>query len=154
MEPALHVVLYEPEIPMNTGNAGRLCLGLGLRLHLVRPLGFSIDDKAVRRAGLDYWSQVDLVVHDDAAAFWRWADGRRVWLTSGRASRSFTGVRYERGDVVVFGRESVGLPDDALARAEGLKIPIVGPIRSYNLANAVAMVSMEAMKQLEPGLFE
>jgi tRNA (cytidine/uridine-2'-O-)-methyltransferase len=152
-EPPLHIALYHPEIPPNTGNVGRLCVGLGLRLHLVHPLGFSIDEKAVRRAGLDYWKHVDLQEHADEAAFWAWAEGRRLWALSARAQRSFTSCRYQRGDVLLLGRESVGLPDEVLARTEGLRIPIAGPIRSLNLANAATVVAYEAARQVMPELF-
>lgn len=152
-DPVLHLALYHPEIPPNTGNVGRLCLGLGLRLHVVHPIGFLMDEKAVRRAGLDYWKHVDLVEHADEDAFWSWAAGRRLWALSARAERSYTACRYERGDVLLFGRESVGLPDEVLARTEGLRIPMIGPIRSLNMANAASVVAYEAMRQLQPELF-
>ncbi|MCA9571157.1 MAG: tRNA (uridine(34)/cytosine(34)/5-carboxymethylaminomethyluridine(34)-2'-O)-methyltransferase TrmL [Myxococcales bacterium] len=152
-DPCLHIVLYHPEIPPNTGNVGRLCLGLGLRLHLVHPLGFSTDAKAVRRAGLDYWQHVDLVEHAHEDAFWRWAEGRRVFLYSSHGERPFTSVRHERGDVLVFGQETVGLPKELVAARGALTIPMSGPIRSLNLSNAVAVVTYHALQAVEPGLF-
>jgi tRNA (cytidine/uridine-2'-O-)-methyltransferase len=151
--PRLHIALVEPEIPQNTGNIGRLCVGLGARLHLVRPLGFSLDEKAVRRAGIDHWHKVDLAVHEDLQAFLDWANGRRVLAFSRHAERSFTQVAYQRGDVLVFGKESVGLPDGLRARFECFRIPIPGPIRSLNLANAVSIVGCRALEALEPELF-
>lgn len=152
-EPAFHVALLNPEIPQNTGNVGRLCLGIGAVLHLVRPFPFSIDDKAVRRAGLDYWKHVELVVHDDADAFWAWCGDRRVHLFSSHAPRAYTACPYQRGDVLLFGRESVGLPQDWVAARGGYRIPMTGPIRSLNLANAVSVVVYEGLRQIEPGLF-
>jgi tRNA (cytidine/uridine-2'-O-)-methyltransferase len=151
--PLFHVALLHPEIGPNAGNAGRLCLGLGARLHLVHPLGFSTDDKAVRRAGLDYWSQVDVVEHPSADAFFAWAAGRRLFLYSTHARRPYTTARHEPGDVLLFGCESVGLPPELVARHGGWQMPLVGPIRSLNLSNAVAIAAYHALQQLRPELF-
>jgi tRNA (cytidine/uridine-2'-O-)-methyltransferase len=145
-----HVVLVEPEIPPNTGNAARLCAATGCRLHLVHPLGFSTDDKAVRRAGLDYWHLVDIVEHPNLEALehTRAGAGRR-YLFTGKAQKSFLDVRFELGDYLVFGRESVGLPEsltDAFPD-ECIGIPTLGPVRSLNLANAVALGVYEALRQ-------
>lgn len=153
MSTDLHVVLYHPEIPQNTGNIGRLCLGLDATLHLVHPLSFQTDEKAVRRAGLDYWKHVRLMEHPDEAAFWAWAADRRVHLFSSHGQRPYSACRYERGDVLLFGRETVGLPPELVAARGAFHIPMVGPIRSLNLANAVAVVCYEALRQLEPDLF-
>ncbi len=152
-DPALHIVLYHPEIPPNTGNVGRLCLGLRLRLHVVHPIGFSMSEKQVRRAGLDYWKHVDLVEHADPDAFWTWAAGRSVRLYSTRGTRSFIQCRHRSGDVLVFGRESTGLPPELVEAHGAWTIPMDGPIRSLNLSNAVAVVAYHAMPQLRPGLF-
>jgi len=152
-EPRFHVVLVHPEIPQNTGNVGRLCVGLGLRLHLVHPLGFRTDEKAVRRAGIDHWKQVDLEEWPDLDTFLRWAEGRRVHVLSRHAERPVSMAVFERGDVLVFGRESTGLPPALRSRQPAWRIPIPGPIRSLNLANAVAVAAYEALRQLEPGLF-
>lgn len=152
-KPHLHLVLLHPEIPPNTGNVGRLCVGLDLALHVVHPIGFSMDAKAVRRAGLDYWSSVDLREHADASAFWAWAEGRRVHLFSSHGTRPFTACPFEPGDVLVFGCESVGLPKELVASRGAWTIPMSGPIRSLNLSNAVAVVTYEAMKSVNPALF-
>ncbi len=153
MEPLLHIVLYNNEIGPNAGNAGRLCLGLGARLHLVHPLGYQTDEKAVRRAGLDYWKQVDVQEHASTEAFWEWTAGRQVHLFSARGARAYTRCPFARGDVLVFGKESVGLPV-ALTDARGAwHIPMPGPTRSLNLSNAVAVVSYAALERLRPELF-
>jgi tRNA (cytidine/uridine-2'-O-)-methyltransferase len=148
------VVLVEPEIPPNTGNIARLCAATCAPLHLVGKLGFRIDEHAVRRAGLDYWHLVDVRTHETlAAAFARIGaeQGRplRRWLTSAHAGRSYLDVRFEPGDVLVFGKESVGLAPELLAEhADALiGIPTLGAVRSHNLANAVAIVLYEGLRQ-------
>ncbi len=152
-EPRLHVVLYNPEIPPNTGNVGRLCVGIGARLHVVHPIGFSMDQRQVRRAGLDYWKHVDLVEHEDGDAFWAWAEGRRIHLYSSHGTATYASVTHEPGDVLVFGRESVGLPKDIIAKHGALTIPMDGPTRSLNLSNAVAIVVYNALQTVAPTLF-
>jgi tRNA (cytidine/uridine-2'-O-)-methyltransferase len=143
------VALLEPEIPQNTGNVGRICVGTGSPLHLIGTLGFQIDEKAVRRAGLDYWHLVDLRRHDTLDAFKNQVPDTRWKLFSAFASKSYLEAKYTPGDVLVFGRESVGLPRDLVVqyddRAYG--IPMCGPIRSLNLANAVSVVLFEALRQ-------
>lgn len=153
MTPLFHLVMYEPEIPQNTGNVGRLCLGVGARLHLVHPLGFQTDAKAVRRAGLDYWRDVDIVEHADGERFWDWASGRKVYLFSSLAEQSYARIPFAADDVYVFGRESVGLPQ-ALVTAHGAyRLPMVGPTRSLNVSNAAAIVAYAALLRLRPDLF-
>ena len=151
--PVLHVVLFQPEIPPNTGNAGRLCLGIGARLHVVHPIPFSMDAKAVRRAGLDYWPHVDLQEHADADAFFAWCAGRRVFGYTARSDRPHTAAQHEEGDVLVFGCETRGLPESVRARLDTYTIPMTGPIRSLNLSNAVAVVTYRALEQVRPTLF-
>ena len=154
--PPLHIALIQPEIGPNTGNIGRLCLGVGARLHLIHPLGFSTSDKAVRRAGLDYWKHVDCVEHTDLTAFWSWLTedpARRFHLMSTRGSRPYTAATYRREDVLIFGRESKGLPASLVDTHGALRIPMPGPIRSLNLANAAAIVTMTALQQILPELF-
>ncbi len=152
-EPRLHVVLYNPEIPPNTGNVGRLCVGIGARLHVVHPIGFSMDQRQVRRAGLDYWKHVDLVEHEDGDAFWAWAEGRRIHLYSSHGTATYASVTHEPGDVLVFGRESVGLPKEFIAKYGALTIPMDGPTRSLNLSNSVAIVVYNALQTVAPTLF-
>jgi tRNA (cytidine/uridine-2'-O-)-methyltransferase len=151
-----HVVLVEPEIPPNTGNIARLCAATACPLHLVGRLGFSIDDHAVRRAGLDYWPLVDVRTHADLAtaeAALRTEEAPkepRVWLFSGKARRSYLDVPLSLGDALVFGKESVGLSEELLAgRAEDVVgIPTLGAVRSLNLANSVAIALYEALRQV------
>ncbi|HVU00238.1 MAG TPA: tRNA (cytidine(34)-2'-O)-methyltransferase [Polyangiaceae bacterium] len=153
---AFHVVLVEPEIPPNTGNVARLCAATASPLHLVGRLGFSIDDHAVRRAGLDYWPLVDVSTHADLASAElrireREAPGTpRTWLYSGTAKRSYLDADVALGDVLVFGKESVGLPPALLEErgAAVLGIPTLGAVRSLNLANSVAIVVYEALRRL------
>lgn len=148
-----HVVLVEPEIPPNTGNIARLCAATCSHLHLVEPLGFSIDAHAVRRAGLDYWHLVDLTTHSSYAAARQSIDARgegaRHWLFTGKAQRSYLDVAFRPGDALVFGRESVGLPAPLLAAhaTELVGIPTLGAVRSLNLANAVSIALYEALRQ-------
>ena len=148
-KPALHVVLFEPEIPYNTGSVGRTCLALGAKLWLVRPLGFRLDDYYLRRAGLDYWPQLDCQVVDDWDDLMRHLGERRRWLFTKRASRSYAKVQYQRDDVLVFGRESSGLPQWMLDADEKacLRIPTRPEVRSLNLSNAVAVALYEAARQ-------
>lgn len=151
-----HVVLVEPEIPPNTGNIARLCAATGCPLHLVGRLGFRIDEHAVRRAGLDYWHLVELHQHrtlEEAeinirAASYRGPEGR-TFLFSGKARRSYLDVDFSPGDRLVFGRESVGLPEELVARreAELVGIPLLGAVRSLNLANAVSIALYEALRK-------
>lgn len=144
-----NVVLIEPEIPPNTGNIGRLCLATGSTLHLVKPLGFSIDDRALVRAGLDYWKEVDVRLWDSFEDLRRaqHPDVRLFFLTT-KSDRAYYGVGFQPGDFLVFGRETKGLPEALLAahREQLLTIPMQGT-RSLNLATAVAIVLFEAMRQ-------
>jgi len=153
MDPVLHIALLEPEIPQNTGNIGRLCLGTGARLHLIHPLGFQIDDKAVRRAGLDYWKNVDLQEHADVEAFWAWLGERRVFGLSTKSKATPWNTRFKSGDVLLLGPETRGLPTDVRARVQGLRIPMTSGIRSLNLSNAAAVVAYQAVGQIEPHWF-
>jgi tRNA (cytidine/uridine-2'-O-)-methyltransferase len=148
------IVLVEPEIPPNTGNIARLCAATRAHLHLVEPLGFRIDEQAVRRAGLDYWPLVTLSTHPDyATARARLAAAQpnaRHFLFTGKAERSYLDVAFQPGDVLVFGKESVGLPESLLSAHpdEHVGIPTLGPVRSLNLANAVAIALYEALRQV------
>ena len=150
-----HVVLVEPEIPPNTGNIARLCGATCAPLHLVGKLGFRIDEHAVRRAGLDYWHLVEIHTHEtlaDAEAFIRENSpdrSPRTWLFSGKARQSYLEVELRLGDILVFGKESVGLPENLLMERadEVLGIPTLGAVRSLNLANSVSIALFEALRQ-------
>jgi len=148
-EPQLHVVLCQPEIPPNTGNVGRTCLATGAKLWLVRPLGFRTDQKTLRRAGLDYWRHLEWEVVDDWNALRERLPQDRYWYYSKTAERLYTDVRYAPGDVLVFGCETHGLPQSLLAenRERCLRIPIRSPVRSLNLASAVAVAAFEPIRQ-------
>jgi tRNA (cytidine/uridine-2'-O-)-methyltransferase len=147
-------LLVEPEIPPNTGNIARLCAATRARLHLIEPLGFRIDEHAVRRAGLDYWHLVDLHTHPSYAAaratLLRDEPATRFWLFTGKATRSYLQVGFRPGDALVFGKESCGLPDELLAAhpEELVGIPTLGAVRSLNLANAVAIALYEGLRQI------
>jgi tRNA (cytidine/uridine-2'-O-)-methyltransferase len=148
-EPQLHVVLYQPEIPYNTGSVGRTCVAVGAKLWLVRPLGFRVDDYYLRRAGLDYWEHLVWQVVDDWEALAAELPTGRRWLFTKKAQRSYLDAAYQPGDVFVFGSESSGLPDSILEAHEDaqLRIPIRSAVRSLNLSNAVAVAAYEAMRQ-------
>lgn len=144
-----NIVLVEPEIPPNTGNIGRLCLATGSTLHLVKPLGFSIDDRALKRAGLDYWKEVDLRLWDSFEELRQTCGvGKRFFFLTTKSSRPYYDIRFQPGDSLVFGRETKGLPNRLLAAhaEELLTIPMQGT-RSLNLATAVGIVLFEAIRQ-------
>ena len=144
-----NVVLVEPEIPPNTGNIGRLCLATGSTLHLVKPLGFSIDDRELKRAGLDYWKEVDVQLWDSFQDLRRARESEaRFFLLTTKSNRAYCDIRFQPGDFLVFGRETKGLPEALLAEhaKELLTIPMQGA-RSLNLATAVGIVLFEAMRQ-------
>lgn len=145
-----HIVLYQPEIPQNTGNIGRLCVGTGATLHLIRPLRFMLDEKSLRRAGLDYWNELRLVVHDDISEIYAAFPASRIFLCTTKTERDYTQVSYQPGDVFVFGPESRGLPESLLNQhpAQCITIPMTSEIRSLNLANSVGIVLYEAVRQL------
>lgn len=144
------VVLVEPEIPQNTGNIGRTCVATGSKLWLVGPLGFRLEDRLLRRAGLDYWQFLDVEVVDDLPTMLERVEGRRLWLFSKRAQRVYTDVEFQPDDVLMFGRETQGLPSWLLSKLPdaNLKIPIREQVRSLNLGNAVAIALYEAQRQL------
>jgi tRNA (cytidine/uridine-2'-O-)-methyltransferase len=146
----LNVVLVEPEIPNNTGNIGRLCVGTESRLHLIHPFGFVINDKNLKRSGLDYWVHLDVTEYQNVPEWTaKIQDTSRVFLMSSHATQSIYDVEYQDGDWLVFGKESVGLSQEVLAQFEHhLKIPMSNLIRSFNVANSVAFVVGEAKRQL------
>jgi tRNA (cytidine/uridine-2'-O-)-methyltransferase len=148
-EPQLHVVLHQPEIPYNTGSVGRTCVAVGAKLWLVRPLGFRVDDYYLRRAGLDYWEHLVWEVVDDWPTLVSRLPRPAPWLFTKTAQRLYTSVEYQRGDVLVFGSESQGLPPALLEEyvERTLRIPIRGEVRSLNLSNSVAVAVFEAARQ-------
>lgn len=147
----MHIVLFQPEIPPNTGAIARLCAATCTPLHLVAPLGFKIDDKHLKRAGLDYWKYVDVCLHDSWEVFLQRYGTRRLLFFSKRAKRSYAKARFEEGDFFVFGPETRGLPQQILDSHEkqAYRIPMMSQeVRSLNLANAVSIVLYEALRQL------
>ena len=148
--PLFHVILFEPEIPPNTGNVIRLCANTGARLHLVKPLGFDLDDKHLRRAGLDYHEYAQLQVHDDLAQALAVIAPARLFAFSTRSQQRYDQVAYGDGDAFLFGPESRGLPQtviDALPTEQRLRLPMRPDNRSLNLSNAVAVTMFEAWRQ-------
>ena len=145
----MHIVLVEPEIPGNTGNIARLCAGTGMELHLVRPLGFSTDDKHLKRAGLDYWHLVRVHYHDSFAALYQQYQEHTFYFCSTKARHSYCDISYKMDDFLVFGKESAGLPASLLTAhaANTIRIPMREEARSLNLSNAVAVVAFEALRQ-------
>jgi tRNA (cytidine/uridine-2'-O-)-methyltransferase len=153
----LNIVLVEPEIPQNTGNIARTAAALGARLHLVKPLGFSLADRYLKRAGLDYWSQLELKVHQDMASLWEELSIEAAFFCSTKAPASYTAVNYPEDCSLVFGKETAGLPESLLREhlERTVRIPMRREARSLNLSNAVAIVAYEAMRQRDfPGLKE
>lgn len=152
----LHIALVEPEIPPNTGNVARLCAATGCALHLVEPLGFRIDDRELKRAGLDYWHNLGVVMHPSLDAFLEATAAMSRWFFSTHATRRYTDASFARGDVLVFGRETKGLPKDLLARFpdRAVRIPMrEGTVRSVNLSTAVGIATYGALAALDfPGL--
>lgn len=152
----LNIVLYRPEIPQNTGNIGRTCVLTGARLHLIKPLGFEISDKQIRRTGLDYWKEVDLVLHEDWVAFRAACPDAVIHAITTRGDQYYDEITYGDGDYLLFGQESSGLPDEIRQELAGslIRIPMIQTsTRSLNLSNTVAIVAFEAMKQLGfPGM--
>ena len=148
---ALHVVLVEPEIPPNTGNIARSCAATGSVLHLVKPLGFSLEEKQLRRAGLDYWSRVTLVTHESLSSFLRENQGRTMRLATTKGKRLYTEIQFRDEDMILFGRETAGLPDWLIAENEerAIRIPMseTTELRSLNLSNAVSVILFEALRQ-------
>lgn len=151
----LNVVLVEPEIPQNCGNIARTCAATGARLHLIRPLGFDISEKAVRRAGLDYWHLVEVIDYENLDDFFARNDVRQMWCLSTKAPRSYTEAHFEDGCYLFFGKETKGLPESFLAEHESscIRLPMRTEARSLNLSNSVAITVYEALRQLDfPGL--
>ncbi|MBN4082379.1 tRNA (cytidine(34)-2'-O)-methyltransferase [Mariprofundus ferrooxydans] len=154
--PPLHIVLFEPEIPPNTGNIARLCACTGCMLHLVHPLGFEISDKQLRRAGLDYWEWLDVREYDDWSQLRENIQAEGAWYAlSTKATDTIWDVTFKAGDVLVFGPESRGLPDSILKKLCAIKIPMRSdaPVRSLNLSSACSIVTYEALREINTAAF-
>ena len=154
---SLHIVFVQPEIPSNTGNIARTCAATGSVLHLVRPLGFTLDDRHLKRAGLDYWPYVQLEVHDSLEDFLKEYEGRRMWLATTKGKKLYTDAGFKDEDMILFGRESAGLPlsfiDSHMDSAIRIPMSEDTKLRSFNLANSANIVLFEALRQLGfPGL--
>ena len=145
----LNIVLYEPEIPANTGNIGRTCVATGTRLHLIEPLGFKLNEKALKRAGMDYWNDLDVTTYIDYQDFLEKNQGAKIYMATTKAHKVYTDVEYEPDCYIMFGKESAGIPEEILVEHEEdcMRIPMNGDIRSLNLGNSVAIVLYEALRQ-------
>lgn len=145
----LHVVLYRPEIPPNTGNIIRLCANTGLQLHLIHPLGFSLEDKQMRRAGLDYHEWASIVHYASWEDFIQKNSERRIFCATTKVQKSYTEIAYQDDDMFLFGPETKGLPMEIIQQHTGIRIPMRDGSRSINLSNAVAIIVFEALRQLD-----
>lgn len=145
----MNIVLLEPEIPANTGNIGRTCVATGTSLHLIEPLGFSLDEKQLRRAGLDYWPNLDVYVYRNFHEFLEKNPGARIYMATTKAKKIYTEARYEPDCFLMFGKESAGIPEEILLEYQEncVRIPMNENIRSLNLSNSVAVVLYEALRQ-------
>ena len=145
----INIVLFEPEIPANTGNIGRTCGAAGARLHLIEPLGFSLSEKSLKRAGMDYWKDLDVTTYIDYADFLGKNPGARIYMATTKARRMYTEISYEPDCYLMFGKESAGIPEEILVGNEEncVRIPMMGDIRSLNLGNSAAIVLYEALRQ-------
>lgn len=145
----MNIVLFEPEIPANTGNIGRTCVATGTKLHLIEPLGFRLSGKEIKRAGLDYWKDLDVTIYDNYEDFLTKNPGAKIYMATTKAVNVYTEVSYEPDSFIMFGKESAGIPEEILLQNKdnAIRIPMIGEIRSLNLANSVAVVLYEALRQ-------
>lgn len=145
----MNIVLLEPEIPANTGNIGRTCAATGTRLHLIEPLGFKLDEKSLKRAGMDYWKDLDVVTYIDYQDFLEKNPGAKLYMATTKAEKTYADVSYEPDAYLMFGKESAGIPEEILVenRENCIRIPMAGEIRSLNLGNSVAVILYEALRQ-------
>lgn len=147
----MNIVLVEPEIPQNTGNIARLCAATNCKLHLVKPLGFSVDDKYLKRAGLDYWHLVEIEYHDNLKAFLEKYGDRRLFYATTKATQFYSDKEYSKDDFILFGKETAGLPKELLAANPDrcIKLPMISGARSLNLSNSAAIILYEALRQIQ-----
>lgn len=145
----LNIVLLEPEIPANTGNIGRTCVAAGVRLHLIEPLGFRLNEKAIQRAGMDYWNDLDVTTYLNYEDFLAKNPGAKIYMATTKARQTYAEVQYEEDCYIMFGKESAGIPEELLVQNKEncIRIPMGGGIRSLNLGNSVAIVLYEALRQ-------
>lgn len=144
-----NIVLVEPEIPANTGNIARTCSAIGAKLHLIKPLGFSIDDKHLKRAGLDYWDELELEVHENLSEFLEKYSSEKFYFSTTKAKNTYSDFEYKKGDFFIFGKETAGLPESLLNQQKEslIRIPMKQNSRSLNLSNSVAIIVYEAFRQ-------
>lgn len=147
----MNIVLLEPEIPQNTGNIGRTCCATGTKLHLIEPMGFRINEKSLKRAGMDYWENLDVTIYDSFSDFLEKNPDAKIWLATTKAPKRYTDVQFQENDFIMFGKESAGIPEEILIdhKDNCIRIPMNPEIRSLNLANSVAIVLYEALRQNE-----
>jgi len=145
----MNIVLFEPEIPANTGNIGRTCVATGTKLHLIEPLGFKLSEKEIKRAGLDYWKDLDVTIYDNYEDFLTRNPDAKIYMATTKAVNVYTEVDYEPDSYIMFGKESAGIPEQLLLhnKENSIRIPMIGDIRSLNLSNSVAVVLYEALRQ-------
>ena len=145
----LNIVLFEPEIPANTGNIGRTCVATNTRLHLIEPLGFRLNEKNLKRAGMDYWEHLDVTTYIDYRDFMEKNPGAKIYMATTKSPNLYTDVKYEPDCYIMFGKESAGIPEDILLehKETAVRIPMLDHIRSLNLGNSVAIVLYEALRQ-------
>lgn len=145
----MNIILLEPEIPANTGNIGRTCVATGTKLHLIEPMGFRLNEKQIKRAGLDYWKDLDLVVYDNYEDFLEKNNNPKIYMATTKAVNAYTHVKYEDDCFIMFGKESAGIPEELMIdnKDNCIRIPMVGDVRSLNLGNCVSIVLYEALRQ-------
>ena len=145
----MHILLHQPEIPGNTGNIGRTCVATGTPLHLIEPLGFRLDEKSIKRAGMDYWHQLEVHRYTNFEEFKEKNPNAKIWMATTKAKHNYTEVEFGPDDFIMFGKESAGIPEEILVENEEncIRIPMLPEIRSLNLSNAVAIVLYEALRQ-------
>lgn len=145
----MHIVLHQPEIPANTGNIGRTCVATGSSLHLIEPLGFRLNEKEIKRAGMDYWQQLDVTRYLNFEEFKNTHPGAKIWMATTKAKRIYTEAAFGPDDFIMFGKESAGIPEEILVQYQetAIRIPMLPSIRSLNLSNSVAIVLYEALRQ-------
>lgn len=145
----MHIILHQPEIPANTGNIGRTCVATGTSLHLIEPLGFRLDEKSIKRAGMDYWENLDVARYINFEAFLQKHPSAKIWFATTKARKVYTEAEFGMEDYIMFGKESAGIPEEILVEHEEdcIRIPMLDRIRSLNLSNSVAVVLYEALRQ-------